>query len=113
MPASIVYSPRAIGDLEDIRAFLAVDCGNPRAAERAVQDILDRVDSLADLPEIGTPLDSRCIVHSDYRFVLSSNYLAFYRYENDSVFIDRVLDSRSDYLRKLFGTGESGIDLYL
>ena len=113
MPASIVYSPRAIGDLDDIWAFLAVDCGNPRAAERAVQGILDRIDALSELPEIGTPLDSRCIVHSDYRFVLSGNYLAFYRYENDSVFIDRVLDGRSDYLRKLFGTGESGIDLYL
>ena len=113
MPASIVYSPRAIGDLDYIWAFLAVDCGNPRAAERAVQGILDRIDALSELPEIGTPLDSRCIVHSDYRFVLSGNYLAFYRYENDSVFIDRVLDGRSDYLRKLFGTGESGIDLYL
>ena len=99
--------------MDDIWAFLAVDCGNPRAAERVVQGILDRIDVLSELPEIGTLLDSRCIVHSDYRFVLSGNYLAFYRFESDCVFVDRILDGRSDYLRKLLGTGEPGIDLYL
>ena len=112
MQASVVYSPAAVKDLEGIGAFLS-DCAGPDAAENAIRGILGKVDGLSNLPEIGTPLDSRCIIHSPYRFVLSGKYLAFYRYEEDCVFVDRILDARSDYLRKLFGAPEPGTDLYL
>ena len=109
MSVKVLYSRLALNDLDDIWTFLAIDCSNTKAAERTINGILDDLDRLVILPESGTPLDSRCIIHSDYRFVVSGNYLAFYLVEGGCVHIVRVLDGRSDYLRKLFGTGESAI----
>ncbi len=109
MKTSVVYSKLALGDLESIWGFY----DNSYVSKRIVDDILNKVERLAILPESGTPLDSRCVVHSDYRFVLSGHYLVFYLYKNASVQIVRILDSRSDYLRKLFGSSGPGIDLYL
>ena len=113
MPARVVFSKMALDDLDGIWAFYAIDCDSPKAADRTVQGVLDSLDRLSDLPESGTPLDSRCIVHSDYRFVVSGHHLAFYRHVDDCVYIDRVLDGRSDYLRQLFGLPDSGIDFYV
>lgn len=38
-----------------------------------------------------------------YRFVISGNYIAFYRYVDDKVFVNRVLYSSRDYVKVLFG----------
>lgn len=113
MSASVVYSKLALSDLEYIWSFLTIDCDNANAAERTINGVLDDLERLAILPESGTPLDYRCIIHSDYRFIVSGNYLAFYLFEDGIVHIVRVLDGRSDYLRKLLGTSSSAIDLYL
>lgn len=42
------------------------------------------------------------IIESDYRFLVSGNYLIFYRACGTEVYIDRVLYGRQDYLRILF-----------
>lgn len=113
MPSSIVYAPLAIEDLDGIWDYLAVECGNEAAAAKTVDAIMTRVELLSDFPESGTPLDARCIIHSSYRFVASGHHLAFYRIGEGCVYVDRVLDGRSDYLRKLLGLDDSAIDLYI
>lgn len=112
MSAKIRYSVQALDDLEAIWNYLAIDCDNTRAAQRIVGDIMNRADRLADMPESGQSLDARCIIHSDYRFLAVGRYIAFYRYDKNGVSIDRILDSRSDFLKKLFGMPESSPDLY-
>lgn len=42
-------------------------------------------------------------VETDYRFVISGNYLSFYRYRDDTIFVDRILYARRDYMKILFG----------
>ena len=113
MSTEIVYSPVALDDLDTIWNFLAIECDSVKTANKAIDVLLGSIDKLSMLPEMGTRLDARCIIHSDYRFLLSGNYLTFYRYQEDCVFVDRILDGRSDYLRTLFGLDGSGIDLYL
>jgi len=113
MSCSIVYAPRAVEDLDAIWDYLAFDCGNEAVATKAIDAIMGRVDILSDFPESGTPLDARCIIHSGYRFVVSGHYLTFYRIGDDCVYVDRILDGRSDYLQKLFGLDESAIDQYI
>lgn len=51
----------------------------------------------------GTPLSSVADIESDYRFIVSGNYLVFYRAYGKDVYIDRVLYGRRDYMRILFG----------
>ena len=50
---TIVWSPRAIGHLADLRAYIARE--NPRAAARTATTLLAAVDRLAELPNVGRP----------------------------------------------------------
>ena len=40
---------------------------------------------------------------TDYYFLVVKNYLVFYRFLNNVVYIDRVLYSKREYLKILFG----------
>ena len=57
---------------------------------------------LKDFAEMGALLSSVADVGGDYRFLVSGNYMVFYRVNGRDVFIDRVLYGRRDYLRVLF-----------
>ena len=48
------------------------------------------------------------IVHieTNYRYLVCGNYIAFYRYEEDTVFIDRILNAGRNFVRILFGIVE-------
>ena len=52
--------------------------------------------------EIGTPLSSIMDIESDHRFIVSGNYISFYRAYGSEVYIDRILYARRDYMRILF-----------
>ena len=111
MPAEVVWSPVAVDDLDAIREWIAVENNEPTAAERTITAILDRVDGVADFPLATTPLDSRCRIRSSWRFVEERGYLVFIRVERDRVYVDRVLNGKSDFLRKLFDV-EDGTTFY-
>ena len=46
-------------------------------------------------------------MESDYRFLVSGNYLVFYRAYGKDVYIDRVLYGRRDYMLILFGDAQT------
>ena len=50
---TVVWSPRAIGHLADLRAYIARE--NPGAAARAATTLRAAVDRLAELPNLGRP----------------------------------------------------------
>lgn len=50
---TVVWSPRAIGHLVALRDYVAQD--NPAAAGRVAGTILEAVERLADLPNLGRP----------------------------------------------------------
>ena len=55
------------------------------------------------LPELGPRLSSIIDLDTDYRFLVCSNYLAFYRIAGSHVYIVRILYGRRDYITMLFG----------
>ncbi len=91
----------AQNDLADIKAYIAEDLENPQAAIATVSKITKAIRMLRDHALIGTPLSSVADVDGDYRFLLSGNYMVFYRTNGSNVYIDRVLYGRRDYLRIL------------
>lgn len=103
MKHKIQYSKESLHDLDEIWDYIASELQNPIAAERIVNSIMDAVDQLADFAEVGAPLTSVADIESDYRFLVTGNYLTFYRVYENGVFVDRVLYGRRDYLRILFG----------
>lgn len=103
MKHKILYSKEFRRDLDEIWDYIASELQNPIAAERIVNSIMDAVDQLVDFAEAGAPLTSVADIESDYRFLVTGNYLTFYRVYENEVFVDRVLYGRRDYLHILFG----------
>lgn len=103
MKNKIHYAVEVRRDLDDIWDYIVTDLCNASAAERVVNDILDVVEQLENFSEMGALLASIANVDSDYRFIVSGNYLIFYRVSGMDVYVDRILYGRRDYLRILFG----------
>lgn len=102
MKNNIHYSAESRRDLDDIWDYIVSELQNRVAAERVVNRILDAVERLKDFAEMDALLSSVADVGGDYRFLVSGNYMVFYRVNGRDVFIDRVLYGRRDYLRVLF-----------
>ena len=102
MKNKIHYSPESRRDLDDIRDYIVSELQNRSAAERVINRIIDAGDPLKNFAEMGTPLSSIADIGTDYRFLVSGNYMVFYRVQGNDVYIDRVLYGRSDYMSVLF-----------
>ncbi len=102
MKVSVKFSPEALKDLDGIYDYIANVLKSPDAADNTINKILDKTDLLSDNPEIGTQLFFENDLFSGYRYMVSDNYLAFYRITNESVFVDRVIYGKRDYLKILF-----------
>ena len=102
MRNKIHYTVESRRDLDEIWDYIVSELQNPSAAERVVSGIMDDVDRLEDFAELGPPLSSITDVESDYRFLVTGNYLTIYRVSGRDVYVDRVLYGRRDYLRILF-----------
>ena len=102
MKNKIHYSPESRRDLDDIWDYIVSELQNRSAAEREINRIIDAVDPLNNFAETGTPLSSIADIGTDYRFLVSGNYMVFYRVQGNDVYIDRVLYGRSDYMSVLF-----------
>lgn len=96
-------SKAAQKDLQEIKAYIAVDLENPGAAVAAVSKITKKIRLLKDNPLMGPALTAVTDASSDERFLVCGNYLVFYSVTRENIFIDRVLYGRRDYLRVLFG----------
>ena len=102
MKNKIHYSSESRRDLDDIWDYIVSELQNHSAAERVINRIIDAVDPLKNFAEMGTPLSSIADIGTDYRFLVSGNYMVFYRVQGNDVYIDRVLYGRSDYMSVLF-----------
>ena len=94
---TILYSPLARQDLDEIFDYIACELENPSAAE-TVNAILDAAESLEGFPHIGSPVKGLPFSADEYRFLGARNYLIFYRVADTRIFIDRILYKSRDYL---------------
>ena len=95
-------SPEAQADLSEIKAYIAEDLDNPQAALSTVAKITNTIRTLQEHALIGAVLSAITDVNSDYRYLVSGNYMIFYRVAGKDVFVDRILYGRRDYMRILF-----------
>lgn len=98
----LYLSELAQSDLAEIKAYIADELENPAAAIATVRKITKDIRGLKDYALMGAPLSSIADIQSDYRFVVTGNYITFYRVYGNEVYVDRVLYGRRDYLRILF-----------
>lgn len=103
MKNKVHYSVDACRDLDDIWDYLTFELQNLSAAEHIVHDIMDAIDRLVDHAFLGAPLSSIVTVRSEHRFLVTGTYLTFYRVCGNDIYIDRILNSRQNYIGILFG----------
>ena len=80
---------------------------NPIAAHNTVEKIVETYEDLANFPEIGITVERYVSFPTDFKFVLANNYSIFYRTEDDCVKVIRIMYSRRDFVRILFGDNEN------
>lgn len=96
-------SEEAQNDLAQIKAYIEERLLNPSAALATVSKITKSLRILRTYAKAGALLSSIAEVESDHRFLVSGNYLSFYRTYGNEVYVDRILYARRDYMRVLFG----------
>jgi addiction module RelE/StbE family toxin len=101
--ASLKISPKAQKDMLEIKEYISEELGNQKAATDVLFEITKRIRTLIEFPLLGASLSSIIDIETGYRFLVCGQYTAFYRYENDIVYLDRVLYGRREFMKILFG----------
>lgn len=103
----VKVSPQAAEDLLEIKDYIENELLNPIAAQNTLEKIVETYEDLANHPEIGIPVERYVSFPTDYKFVLANNYSIFYKIEEDCVKVIRIMYSRRDFVRILFGDNEN------
>lgn len=98
----IRITPSALNDLKEIKSYIENDLSNPIAASNVIKRIIEDYSRLEVFPHMGPSLSTKISVDTDYRFIVSGNYLVFYKADKEYVSIYRILYGRRDYLKIIF-----------
>ena len=99
----IKVAPQAAADLLEIKDYIENELQNPIAAHNTISKIIETYENLTAFPNVGIPVGKYISFPTDYKFVLANNYSIFYRIEDKVIRIVRILYSRRDFVRILFG----------
>jgi len=87
----------ALDDLEEIVLYIAKD--SMTAAFKMHDEIITQSKNLETFPKLGREVPNRKIRESEFRMLIISPYIAFYRVIGKVIFIYRVLHGARNYPR--------------
>ena len=99
---TILYTPEARKDLINARQYIIENFFDETAAKNLTKKIVEKVALLAENPEMCVPLQSRVNRSTDFQLLVIDKHIAFYRVLEDKIYIIRILDTRTDYMREIF-----------
>lgn len=97
------YTPAAICDLEEISDYVTNTLQNPGAAQNIISKIARDCNRLKDQPRMGLELSRKTGREIEGYCLISGQYMVIYDID-EAISVLRVLDTRVDYMRILFGT---------
>ena len=101
---TIRYTPAARDDLRAVKAWIIGEFGDAAVADKAVVDIIKGIAVLKRNPQLARPLQDKVRRKTDYKYILCGKYsIAILRIEADLASVIRILDTRTDYIRTIFG----------
>ena len=98
----VVLLPAAFADLDEIFDYILAD--NPLAAAGVLDAIMQSLERLEEHPHSGALLQERSLNRLQFRMVIVTPYIAFYRVIGQRVFVYRVLHGARDYQHLLKDT---------
>lgn len=96
------YTPAAICDLAEMEGYIRDTLQNPEAALRIITGIAADCARLKAHPSLGPELAQKLRRQVPGRYLVSGKYIALYEVD-EAISILRVLDTRTDIMRILFG----------
>lgn len=106
MSAEIVYSTDALIDLDGAWDFTVETSGDPDLAFQQVDALLKAVEGARSFPLAGSRLDVVVVgTPTDSRYVVAGRLLAVYSIEEHFIRVDRILDTRQDWVSVLVRRG--------
>ncbi len=103
------YSPEALVDLDRVWLEVLEASQDLKPTEQYIEDLRNAVRKKTAFPKSGSPLFWNGVFTGIY-FVPFKAYLAFYRVNEASVEVGRILPMKSDYMKTLFGISSIQFD---
>lgn len=100
--AKINFTPNALEDMCEIKLYITNELCSEQSAQKVIDKIANRIEQLSVFPESVSLLSSIVKIEAPYRFLVCSNYIAFYKIDGDEVNIIRVLYGRRNFMQILF-----------
>ena len=95
------YSPEAGEDLQRIYDYISSGLSNLISANKTIERIIKACAMLCDFPYLGLSVGNKFGIDSDLRLLVCGKHVVIYRVMNDCVYISRIVDGRTDYMRIL------------
>ena len=86
----VTYTERAGRDLIRLRDFVRQK--NPQAAQIVSRQLIKNIQSLVDLPQMGTPVEEL----DDFRELVARDYIVRYRVLSDEIVILNIWHGKED-----------------
>ena len=92
-------NPLVAEDLKNIKEYIAED--NEEMAVKTIQEIYSRIEKIQQFPYMGTDLSKRVSFRTNYKYVVSGNYVVLDKIGQEYVEIYRVVNRYQD-ITKVF-----------
>ena len=97
---NVLLTTLAWQDIDRIADYHLLMVG-PQSAERITDKLLDTIALLEDNPFLGALHPDPVLAKSEFRKLLSADYVCVYKVVEDTVYIHRIVNGRMDYPKLL------------
>ena len=87
-------NPLVAEDLKNIKEYIAED--NEEMAVKTIQEIYAQIENIQQFPYAGANLSKRVSFRTDYKYVISGNYVVLYKIGDEYLEIYRVVNRYQD-----------------
>ena len=101
MKYKLKYSPDASDKLRKLNKQIT-DSNGKQVATRIVSKIMGEIRGLQNNPEKGPSIEALLGISTPYRFLHLQHNYAFYRIENDTVYVTDIYNEREDFMWEMF-----------
>ena len=103
---NLKYTPKAKEDLLRIRESIIEDFEDEEISKKVLREITKTARNLTAFPYMGKKVSEFTDVFTKYRVIFCKKNYIFYRIEDDTILVIRILNEKQDYMQILFGISE-------
>lgn len=95
----IKFTDSANKDIRAIKNYVSNDEDN--TSLKVINNLINKIGSLSTFPNMGVSCKNKLGFKTSYRCLICDNYLVFYLFEKEIVFISRIVHGARDYIKEL------------